>query len=74
MHIGLVVGGLLLFAAAGKCIEFYLHRKVHPVCLKCGATLTEENTVPQDDDEDICYVCYAKEIAPDRYEFYFEDR
>jgi hypothetical protein len=74
MIAGYYIGGFLFLVLFGLAIELYLHRKRFPTCYKCGTQMTEDTIVHINNAEDICVECYAKEIAPERYEMYFEDR
>lgn len=52
-------------------------KKQPETCACCGEKLTEENTVPVNNAEDICANCYAQEMMDnsyDAYEYKYLDR
>ena len=69
MYIALALIAVMCIVAAG-----YLYKKDREVCPRCGTILTKNNIWYMDDDANICIECYAKEMAPERYEHYYAER
>lgn len=69
-YIGAALAIILIVIAA----DLLLRRRVQPECPLCGTRLNEENTVLQNNAENICVECYAKQMCPEAYEIYYTDR
>ena len=67
--------GFVVFIGICVAVDYKIRHRMHPTCVKCGTILTEDNTIPQDDDGDICSKCYdARPGTPGYYEYFYEDR
>jgi hypothetical protein len=70
----LLIGGIIIAALSvtGYAIWLYYKERTKEICSECGERMTDEDTHICNNEENICVTCYAKQMAPERYEHYYE--
>lgn len=66
---GIIIAALFLI---GYGVWLYYKARAMEICSECGSPLTREDMHVCNNEESICVTCYARQMAPERYEHVYE--